>query len=167
MKITGVHVWRGTSHSVDRTLAIGAAVGRLCRAGDTAALRGELGAGKTQLVRGIAQGMGVAANVASPTYVLMHEYPAPSGGPVLVHIDAYRLRDAADLESIGWGPPDQSDLRRGAVVAVEWAEKLEDTLGDDVLEVEIAHAGESSRAITITPRGRWVARMAALRQALD
>src|SRR5437773_6979641 len=111
MKITGVHIWRGKSTSISRTLAIGRAIGKLVRAADTIALHGELGAGKTQVVRGIAEGLGISANVASPTYVLMQEYPAKERGLVLVHIDAYRMREASDLESIGWGPPGRSDLR--------------------------------------------------------
>ena len=167
MKISGVHIWRGRSMSLDRTLEIGHLIGRLTRPGDVISLHGELGAGKTQMVRGIAQGMGVQDSVASPTYVLVHEYPTADRNLTLVHIDAYRMHDENDLESIGWGTQGRQELRQDAVVAIEWAEKLEQTLGDDVLEVSLTHAGETARDITIAPRGKWVARMAALRQELD
>lgn len=162
----GSAVLRGESDSVERTVAIGRAIGAAARAGDVLALVGELGAGKTQLVRGIAGGMGInPAAVSSPTFVMVHEYPASPAGLVLVHIDGYRLKSLEDLESIGW--VDWGDeLRRGAVVAVEWADRLGATLGADVLRVELTHSGEGRRAVEVSAVGTWIERFARLRGEL-
>ena len=168
--------WVATS--LDQTLDLGCRLGQLAVAGDVIALDGELGAGKTQFVRGLAQGMGLdAAHVSSPTFVILHEYtPEPPEGPedeqhsnlldnasqrpVLVHIDAYRLTGPDDLASVGF----DDELRDGAVVAVEWASRLMDlpggapgagVLGDDRLHVRIEHGGNDTRRFTLTPHGRW------------
>ena len=167
MKITGVHVWRTGSNSPEQTMRVGEGVGKVVRAGDVIALYGELGAGKTQFVRGIARGMQVdGREVASPTFVMVHEYAA-LGKPVLVHIDAYRLKSLEDLESIGWDVSGSSEMRQGAVVAIEWADRLAGSVGDDLLEIWLEHAGDDRRQIAIAARGKWVARMALLRQTLD
>ncbi len=167
----------GQTQSVEQTQAIGRVIGGQARAGDLIALIGELGAGKTQLVRGLAMGMGCdPATVASPTFVMVHEYlsaPIPGAVPgagrsglVLVHIDAYRLKGREDLESIGW---DQTgtELSHGAVVAIEWADRLDSALGEHRLEVRLAHHGEDRRAVVVLAKGGWRGRMAALRSALD
>lgn len=164
------HTWQGQSESLERTLAIGRAVAQHVRAGDVIGLIGELGAGKTQFVRGLAQGLGCAEMaVASPTFVLVHEYePDPGSKPVLVHIDAYRLRSLEDLESIGWEPRAEarvSDLRRDAVVAVEWADRLGDLLGDSHLLVRLSH-DETGRRIQIEATPAWESRWRALEQGL-
>ncbi len=148
-------------------MAIGHAVGALAAAGDVVALSGELGAGKTQFVRGLAAGMGIdPAAVASPTFVIVHEYPAAPDRPVLVHIDAYRIHSLEDLESIGWDLTGGSELRRGAVVVIEWADRLRGTLGEDLLTVDLAHAGEGLRSLVVRGRGQWADRMDALRSSL-
>ncbi|MEC9373298.1 MAG: tRNA (adenosine(37)-N6)-threonylcarbamoyltransferase complex ATPase subunit type 1 TsaE, partial [Planctomycetota bacterium] len=102
-----VVIGRIETASEEETVALGARLGELLRAGDVVGLDGELGAGKTRLVRGIATGMGAPREmVHSPTYVLMNEYPTERGC-ALVHVDAYRLRGADDLESTGWsGEPE-------------------------------------------------------------
>lgn len=164
------NIWTTTSPSVETTLAIGEIIGSMVRAGDVIALNGELGAGKTQMVRGIASGMGCEhAMVASPTYVLVHEYAASAGKPVLVHIDAYRLKSLEDLESIGWefSAGDQlSDLRKDAVVAVEWADRLGDLIGDDLFTIQLEHADEG-RTITLAAQGSWLQRAESLCRKLD
>jgi len=147
------------SRSVADTLAVGAAIARASRPGDIIALDGELGAGKTQLVRGIAQGLGLdPRQVASPTFVIAHEYePAPGvndrDAPVLVHIDAYRLTGPGDLDTIGWGE-DGRETRDGAVVAIEWATRIAAALGDDLLRVTLEHT-HTGRRITLLPQGNW------------
>ncbi len=170
--------WHSVSSSVDETVALGCVIGAHLIAGDIVALIGELGAGKTQFVRGLSQGLGCGSKVSSPTFVIAHEHESNHGGPVLVHIDAYRLRGPDDLESIGWdsaGSPSQSslsDLRRNAVIAVEWADKLGQLLGDEALFVRLAHH-ERGRAIDVSPSsaeqspGSWSRRWLALHQALD
>lgn len=101
----------------EATHALGHALGIVLRPGDLLALDGDLGAGKTTLVRGVAAGMGLdGRDVRSPTYVLHHVYRA--GGITLHHVDAYRLGRGADLR----GEIDLEALLADGVVAVEWAE---------------------------------------------
>lgn len=133
-------------------MAVGRAVAALARPGEVVALDGELGAGKTQFVRGMAEALGAGPDqVASPTFVLVHEY---EGGRLpLVHVDAYRMGGADELVELGF-----DELRDGAVVAVEWAARVGEALGDDRLEVFIEHAGGHKRLITFTARGAWADR---------
>ena len=148
------------SATLDDTLALGRRLGELAEPGDVITLDGELGAGKTQLVRGLAAGMGLdPAQVSSPTYVLMHEYePADPARPVLVHIDAYRLppgTTAEGLASLGY----DDELAATAVTAIEWADRLAAPLGIDRLAVVIEHTGTTARRFTITPHGEWLSRL--------
>jgi tRNA threonylcarbamoyladenosine biosynthesis protein TsaE len=150
------------SDSAIQTARIGAVVAQHALSGDVVALVGPLGAGKTQFVAGMADGLGIdTARVSSPTFVLMHEYAPTGGKTVLVHIDAYRITSAADLESIGW-EHGGGELTDDAVVVVEWADRIADELGDDHLRIELEHVGEQARRITLIARGRWVDRVAKL-----
>lgn len=146
------------SGSVEETMSHGAAVGRLCRPGDVVALRGELGAGKTQFVRGMAEGMGLdPRQVSSPTFVLAQEYLSDDEVSVLVHIDAYRLHSGDELESLGWAGTG-GDLPEGAVLAVEWADRVIDVLPEDRLEVTIEHV-PGGRKLSLKAFGTWIARI--------
>ena len=148
-------VQRHTTGSVEQTWELGETLGKSLRPGDVVALRGELGAGKTQLVRGIARGLGIDPGlVHSPTFVVMNEYAASGGAGggasgerpgVLIHIDAYRLSGEADAETIGL----DEAFASGAVVVVEWPERIEHLLPAGRIEVSIEHAGETSRVITV------------------
>lgn len=111
--------WR--SNGVDRTIKLGRQIGGLLRPGELVCLDGGLGAGKTHLVKGIALGLGVPPDVvvASPTFVLMREYP---GRHRLLHCDWYRLGGQDEVESLGL---DES-LADGAVVVVEWGGRFPD-----------------------------------------
>ena len=107
------------------------------------------------------------APVTSPTFVMVQEYepnekPVKSTAnlPTLIHLDAYRLKSLEDLESIGWDL-DAAELRQGAVVVVEWADRLTDLLGQD-LTVELHHLDECQRSISINAADRWMARMGSL-----
>lgn len=117
------------------------------RVGDVVALRGELGAGKTTFVRGLARGLGIdPRQVSSPTFTLVQEYTPEQGGIGLVHIDAYRLDSDSDLESIGW-----EDLFDGArVVAIEWPERLLDDVMPTAIEITIRHAPINGRVISVS-----------------
>lgn len=157
------------SNSVEATVAVGDAIAKLFRPGDLVGLIGDLGAGKTQMVRGMAAGLHIKPNrVSSPTFVFLHEYP-PEGNdtttPVLAHVDAYRLSGTDDLASIGWDS-DGRELRRGAVLVVEWADRITDALGEDWLEVRLEHH-DAGRRITLSPHGNWRARMAVLRADIN
>ncbi|QNN25057.1 tRNA (adenosine(37)-N6)-threonylcarbamoyltransferase complex ATPase subunit type 1 TsaE [Planctomycetales bacterium ZRK34] len=150
-----------TSPSVQKTQQFGQHLASLCDGGEVIALVGSLGAGKTQLVRGLAEGLGVdPLSVSSPTFVLMCEY---SGGRLpVVHIDAYRMQGLSDLESIGWS----AQLFEGAVTAVEWADHIEDELPADHLRIEIDHADEDRRGFTMTLCGDWRDRYAKLNRII-
>ncbi|TVQ59243.1 MAG: tRNA (adenosine(37)-N6)-threonylcarbamoyltransferase complex ATPase subunit type 1 TsaE [Phycisphaerales bacterium] len=136
-----------TVHNEEETIALGAALGARLRAGDVLALSGELGAGKTRFVRGVAQGMGInPARVHSPTFVLVNEYtPTTDGAPPLIHIDAYRLHSADDLDALGW----DRIADGSSVIAIEWVERIADALPPAALRVAIEHAAESERRIVL------------------
>ena len=109
--------------------ALGAAIAGHLAAGDLVALNGELGAGKTTLVRGMGEALGVRGAVTSPTFVLARTHPRASGAP-LVHVDAYRLSHPAELDDL--------DLDfEGSIVVVEWAAGMLDGIADSWLEIGI------------------------------
>lgn len=135
----------------EETEAVARGLAAAIKAGDFLALRGDLGAGKTRFVRGLADGLGLdATQVSSPTYVLVHEYArTPGSGPLLTHLDCYRLRGEEDLDSIDW----EGLLGSGAVIAVEWPERIEARLPSKRIEVFIDHAGQDERLISISRVG--------------
>src|ERR1700761_2188899 len=108
--------------SVDDTLAWGRSLAETLQAGDIVALVGNLGAGKTHATKGIVAGLGSAAEVSSPTFTLVHEYP--DGRVPAFHFDFYRLDSAAELPGIGW----EDYLDADGVVIVEWAEKFPEAI---------------------------------------
>lgn len=131
-----------SSHSEQDTRAIASALGRDLPMGTVLLLSGDLGAGKTAFVRGLAEGLGIDPDdVTSPTFTLVHEY---RGGRLpLIHVDLYRL-DRADLDEIGL----DQDLAAAGVVAVEWSERLSRSIPGAVT-VTIADRGGDRRDITI------------------
>lgn len=137
------------SRSVNETLAIGWAIGSGLAAGDVLGLVGPLGAGKTQLVKGIAAGLGAAdlRKVTSPTFVLVNEY---QGRLLLFHVDAYRLSGGRELEAIGF---DELCCTEGAAVVVEWADRVADVLPERMLQVRIEVAGPTQRRLTFQASG--------------
>lgn len=142
--------------SPQMTVALAADLARRLRPGDVVALDGQLGAGKTCFVRGLAGGLGIdPAAVSSPTFVLVHEYEPrerPGGGRSipLIHIDAYRLSDAGELDSLGW----EEMLDGDAVIVVEWAERVRRALPGDSVRVWIEHLGDLRRRIHIDEPAR-------------
>jgi tRNA threonylcarbamoyladenosine biosynthesis protein TsaE len=111
-------------------------LGERLRPGDVVLLSGELGAGKTTLVRGVAQGTGSSAPVASPTFQLVRVYP---GRVQLAHVDLYRVEDIAELRDLGL-----EELAQQGAVVVEWGDRLE---VDDAARIEIEHLGGDRRLI--------------------
>jgi tRNA threonylcarbamoyladenosine biosynthesis protein TsaE len=150
------------STSEDYTAALGHALASLLRGGAVIALKGELGAGKTTLVRAIAQGLGIdTALVSSPTFVLVNQYPIPGRPDLtqLVHIDAYRLRSAEDLEPLGWDRfMSDHAARPGAAVIIEWPERIEEALPQDLARIQLKAAGEHEREITLDLPPSWESR---------
>jgi tRNA threonylcarbamoyladenosine biosynthesis protein TsaE len=119
------------THSAAETRALGRALGRAAQPGTVLALRGPLGAGKTQLAKGVAEGLNVSSVVNSPTFILMNEH---EGRLRLFHVDAYRLVDPEEAVAAGL-----LDERQAAGVAViEWADRLNGWLPDDRLDIAIA-----------------------------
>ena len=110
--------------------ALGEEMGRMLRPGDLVVLTGALGAGKTTLTRGIGRGLGVRGPVQSPTFVLARTHPSLVGGAPLVHVDAYRLGSALELDDL------DLDVER-SVVVVEWGRGMVEGLRDTWWEVEL------------------------------
>lgn len=134
------------------TMALGREVGKALQGGEWIALSGELGAGKTRFVRGLAEGIGCCEeDVCSPTFVLMNEYlPSCTGRPRLLHLDAYRLTDDDDLSTLGLDVAMRtSPGEPPPVLAIEWPERLPGGMPEDAIEVRIEHLGDMRRRITI------------------
>lgn len=144
---TSIHPLDLIFSSPSETESFGYAIGRLLRGGEVLALIGELGVGKTALVRGIVAGLGApAASVTSPTFLIAHEY---QGRLPLVHIDLYRLQRLEETESIGL-----SDyLTNNVVVAIEWADRFPRWLPEDRLEVRFAHRTRMTRSVRVEAGG--------------
>jgi tRNA threonylcarbamoyladenosine biosynthesis protein TsaE len=133
------------SHSPAETESLGEKFGRAAQSGFVFALSGELGAGKTQFVKGLARGLGISARVHSPTFTLVNEY---NGGRLkLFHLDLYRLETRAQILSAGL----EEFLEPDGVSVIEWAERLEDGKwkmeNGKIKKVKIEITGESERKI--------------------
>lgn len=139
--------WELVSSSQQQTDRLGQALGRALRGGETIALYGPLGAGKTALVRGIAQGLGASPTaVTSPTFVVIHEY---QGRLPLAHMDWYRIRSLRELESTGLA----EYFSGQTVTAIEWAEKGLALLPQDRIEITLSHRAAQSRTIQLRATG--------------
>ncbi|WP_253858921.1 tRNA (adenosine(37)-N6)-threonylcarbamoyltransferase complex ATPase subunit type 1 TsaE [Prauserella alba] len=149
--------------TADDAIRFGRSLGRQLRAGDLVLLAGPLGAGKTTMTRGIADGMGVSGRVSSPTFVLARVHSAPDDGSsrngvALVHVDAYRLGgDLSELDDLDL----DAELESSAVV-VEWGEGLAEPLSEDRLVVRIERHPDDTRTATLEPHGTWKTRADAL-----
>lgn len=133
------------SESSKQTFEIGLAIGRKTRNGDTFALSGELGAGKTCFTGGLARGLDVGGDysITSPTFTLINEY---TGRCRLYHFDVYRLTCASDLDDIGY----DEYISGNSVVVIEWAEKVADALPDDTITIHFEYLDENKRKIKIS-----------------
>jgi tRNA threonylcarbamoyladenosine biosynthesis protein TsaE len=138
--ITSQHV---ETHSLEETLDVGSRLGRELQRGAVVALFGDLGAGKTVLVKGIASGLGIRQEVTSPTFTIVHEY---GGGRLpLFHVDLYRLDSVAQALAIGI----EDYLSGDGVTAIEWAEKIERLLPANAVRVRLASLDNNVRRIEI------------------
>ena len=137
------------SNSSTETKKIGTRLGRLLKAGDVVALRGELGSGKTTLAKGIARGLGIDGEkeVASPTFVLIHEY---EGREKIFHIDWYRLKAVEQADRLFAEECFSSE----AVTLVEWAERGKKILPKGRLEIRLSHKGPDTRLIEVASKGK-------------
>jgi len=136
-----------TSHSPEETAALAERIAERLTGGEVIALSGDLGAGKTRFTKGIASGLGIDPNdVTSPTFVLINEY---DGRLHVYHFDTYRLDDSDALEALGC----QEMFAGNGVCVLEWADRVEDCLPDDRLDVRIEHAGETERRLALRATG--------------
>ena len=132
------------THSPEETRAPGERLAGASGPGTVVAFTGDLGAGKTAFISGMARGLGIEERVTSPTFTIVNEY---EGGRLpLFHFDMYRLGSADELFHIGW----EDYLARGGVCAVEWSENVAEAIEDDAVRVDIARGeDENSRVIHI------------------
>ena len=131
------------SESVSQTESIAESLGKTLKSGTVVAYFGGLGMGKTAFTRGLAKGMGITADVSSPTFAIVNDY---GGNPPLVHFDMYKVESWDDLYSSGFF--DYLDM--GAVLAVEWSENIENALPENTIRVTIERGeSDNQRIITI------------------
>lgn len=142
---------------------LGRRLAMLLRPGDVVVVDGELGAGKTTLAQGVGAGLGVAGPVISPTFVISRMHPSLGGGPHLVHVDAYRLGDAAELSDI-----DLDASLTDSVTYIEWGQGKAEWLAEDRLDVEILRSTDpatDTRTVRLTGVGRrWAGALETLRE---
>lgn len=130
------------TNSDEETLLAGEDFSRTLKEGDVVALNGDLGAGKTVFVKGIAKGLHIADIVTSPTFTILREY---KGSMPLYHFDVYRISDPEEMFDIGFS----EYLDGNGVSVVEWAEKIEELLPERVIRVLIKKTGNNKREIII------------------
>ena len=143
--VKDVRVRTKSSHE---TVDLGKKIGRLLGPGDVVALVGELGTGKTHLIKGLAAGAGVIrfSYVSSPSFTLIHEYP---GKLPVTHVDLFRLRTEREAEDLGL----EEHFQGCGITVIEWADKIPSLLPQDVLWIHLSHTGERTRSIEIFGKG--------------
>lgn len=146
-------MWSVVTNHPEMTERLGGELGKILTPSAVVALVGNLGSGKTHLVRGIAAACGVdPALVTSPTFTLLHEY---DGTRSLFHLDLYRLRDADEYWELGL----DEIVDEGGILLIEWADRFEALLPADVLRLSFTTTGETVRAIQITANGEASGRL--------
>ncbi|HRZ11626.1 MAG TPA: tRNA (adenosine(37)-N6)-threonylcarbamoyltransferase complex ATPase subunit type 1 TsaE [Kiritimatiellia bacterium] len=138
---------RWISRSPEETFRLAADLARELPRGAVLALHGELGAGKTAFVQGLARALGIDRPVSSPTFTLINEYPGPIP---LYHIDLYRIRDSADALGLGL----DEYLHGNGITAIEWAERIADLLPPDALHVRLQPGEEMNERLISVSGGR-------------
>lgn len=141
------------SHSPEQTRSLGSRLGRLLRPEDVILLAGDLGAGKTVFVQGVARGLSIEDYVQSPTFTLANEYRGrlPGAEPVtLFHIDLYRLESAAELATFGY---DEYFDAEDGVVIIEWPDRLGTDRPEAFLMIGIDYLADAKRRLTFAPTG--------------
>ena len=129
--------------SVEETWALARELAKELKSGDVVCLEGDLGAGKTTFVQGLAAALGVPGRVTSPTFCIVQEHQ--SSDAFLVHMDLYRLHGEEDVEAIGW----EDYLARGAIFAIEWPDRAGSLIPPSARRLVFRHTGEEKRRIAI------------------
>ncbi|MCR5136452.1 MAG: tRNA (adenosine(37)-N6)-threonylcarbamoyltransferase complex ATPase subunit type 1 TsaE [Oscillospiraceae bacterium] len=130
------------THNEGETELLGRQLAELLPESAVLCMYGELGAGKTALVRGLAEGLGLDCTVSSPTFTIVNEY---LGKRELIHFDMYRLSGADELFDIGW----EDYLKRKAILAVEWSENVEDAFDGSEIRIRFDKLSDTERRITV------------------
>jgi tRNA threonylcarbamoyladenosine biosynthesis protein TsaE len=141
-----------TTSAPEETESIAAVIGSMLSSGDVIVLTGDLGAGKTTFVRGLARGLGVTIGVKSPSFAIHLRYP---GRIPLHHLDLYRLKDARDLAELGL----EDVLEQEGVTAVEWGERLGEWLPERAIHVRVEDQGGTCRRLRIEGPDAFVQRL--------
>jgi len=147
MPILDANTFEFISRSADQTRRIGIRLGEILRPGDVICMIGDLGAGKTTLVQGVARGWGSSDRVTSPTFVLVNNYRR-QGGEVLSHLDAYRLMNAQEAEDL-----DLDAMMSQGPLLVEWADRVLDALPEEHLKIQMEWLSDELRRVEITFKG--------------
>lgn len=168
-------------HTLEQMRTLAEALAPHLSAGDLLILTGNLGAGKTTFTQALGASLGVRGRITSPTFVIAREHPSRSGGPTLVHVDAYRLGAAEELSDL-----DLDSELEDSITVVEWGEGLAEQLSQDYLAVTITHGGgddvadlddedpaddeylvDEERLVDLTGHGQaWAERLPALTAAI-
>lgn len=148
MPLLDAHAFNFFSKSPEQTRRLGMRLGALLRPGDLVCLQGDLGAGKTTFVQGVARGWGALDEVSSPTFVLVNLYRRADGAQ-LAHLDAYRLENLAEAEEL-----DLDSLLAESPLLVEWPERVEALLPPERLWIVLEHDGEERRLLRFRGQGR-------------
>ena len=135
------------SHSPEETRSLGIRLGALLQPGDVLCLQGDLGAGKTTLTQGLAQGWGTLDAVSSPTFIIVNVYRRADGGQ-LYHLDTYRLDSGPEAEELDI----DAMLMRGPLV-IEWPERVQNVLPDERLWITLEHVDDTERRFHFEARG--------------
>ncbi len=161
MPILDAHAFEFFSRSPEQTRRLGMRLGALLRPGDLICLQGDLGAGKTTLVQGIAQGWGALDAVSSPTFVLVNAYRRADSGQ-LFHLDAYRIESLGEAEEL-----DIDALLADGPLVVEWAERIKPILPAEQLWAWLEYESEEHRAMRLSANGeRYEGMLDSLRQTV-
>jgi tRNA threonylcarbamoyladenosine biosynthesis protein TsaE len=149
------------SRSAEQTRRVGMRIGAMLRQGDLVCLQGDLGAGKTTLVQGLAQGWGSTDAVSSPTFVLVNVYRKPEGA-LLFHLDTYRIDSTPEAEELDL----DTMLAQGPLV-IEWAERVQAILPGENFWIKLEYMDEEQRFMLLTANGkRYESLLLELRQAM-
>jgi tRNA threonylcarbamoyladenosine biosynthesis protein TsaE len=137
------------SRSAEQTRRVGMRIGAMLRPGDLVCLQGDLGAGKTTLVQGLAQGWGSTDAVSSPTFVLVNVYRKPEGA-MLFHLDTYRIDSTPEAEELDL----DTMLAQGPLV-IEWAERVQAILPGENFWIKLEYLDEEQRLMLVTANGKY------------
>ena len=148
MPIPDSFVTEFVSRNSDETRRIGARLGASLRTGDVICLQGDLGAGKTTFVQGVAQGWGSMDSVSSPTFVIVNEYRRADQGR-LFHMDAYRLDSALEAEQL-----DLDSMLADGALLIEWPERIDGLVPAERLWINLEHIGKEEREMKVKSIGK-------------